>query len=110
MSRIVHLGLGNFHRAHQAIYTQDANAAARDDWRITGVSFRNRGLVETLRRQHGRYTVLEVGPGQLLLALQHCQSGVFGDELDKVCELKSQLWQISHAHPNHDRTVAELPP
>ncbi len=58
MNRIVHLGLGNFHRAHQAVYTQDA----RDGWRITAVSFRNRELVTALRAQHGRYTVLEVGP------------------------------------------------
>ncbi|MEP6631960.1 MAG: mannitol dehydrogenase family protein [Lapillicoccus sp.] len=66
MSRIVHLGLGSFHRAHQAVYTQDARAHTghpTDDWRITAVSFRNRDLVTALRAQHGRYTVLEVGPG-----------------------------------------------
>ncbi len=66
MPRIVHLGLGSFHRAHQAVYTQDANRHTQygaGDWRITGVSFRNRDLVAALRAQHGRYTVLEVGPG-----------------------------------------------
>jgi len=62
VSRIVHLGLGNFHRAHQAVYTQDANSAAHHEWRITAVSFRNRNLVQAMRAQHGRYTVLEVGP------------------------------------------------
>jgi fructuronate reductase len=60
VSRIVHLGLGNFHRAHQAVYTQDAPGAG---WGITAVSFRNRGLVQALRAQECRYTVLEVGPG-----------------------------------------------
>jgi fructuronate reductase len=60
VSRIVHLGLGNFHRAHQAVYTENAPGA---DWRITAVSFRNRGLVQALRAQDCRYTVLEVGPG-----------------------------------------------
>jgi len=62
VSRIVHLGLGSFHRAHQAVYTQDANSAAHHEWRITAVSFRNRNLVQAMRAQHGRYTVLEVGP------------------------------------------------
>ena len=63
MSRVVHLGLGSFHRAHQAVYTQRANALTATDHRITAVSFRNRALVESLRAQGGRYTVLEVGPG-----------------------------------------------
>lgn len=63
MSRIVHLGLGNFHRAHQAVYTQDAHQPDGRDWRITSVSFRNRRLVQTMRDQRCRYTVLEVGPG-----------------------------------------------
>ena len=63
MSRVVHLGLGNFHRAHQAVYTQSANGRTGSDDRITAVSFRNRDLVRAMRAQHGRYTVLEVGPG-----------------------------------------------
>ena len=63
MSRAVHLGLGSFHRAHQAVYTQTANRVTGSDRRITGVSLRNRDLVTALRAQGGRYTVLEVGPG-----------------------------------------------
>jgi len=35
---IVHLGLGAFHRAHQAVYTEDAIAAAGGDWGIAGVA------------------------------------------------------------------------
>ncbi|UWP79776.1 mannitol dehydrogenase family protein [Dactylosporangium fulvum] len=56
MPRIVHLGLGNFHRGHQAVYTQLAGG----DWRITGIARSNRALVETLRRQEMRYTVLTI--------------------------------------------------
>ena len=55
--RVVHLGLGNFHRAHQAVYTADAG----DGWEITGVAHRRRDLVDTLRAQGGRYTVVEIG-------------------------------------------------
>ncbi|SHH34023.1 fructuronate reductase [Jatrophihabitans endophyticus] len=56
MTRIVHLGLGSFHRAHQAVYT----AAAGGDWSITGVAHRSRRVVDALRAQQLHYTVLTV--------------------------------------------------
>ena len=38
---IVHLGLGAFHRAHQAVYTQDALATGgSNSWGICGVTQR----------------------------------------------------------------------
>jgi fructuronate reductase len=54
---IVHLGLGAFHRAHQAVYTQDAGG-----WDICGVAFRNRSVVDALRANGHRYTVISRGP------------------------------------------------
>ncbi|MFO7921897.1 MAG: mannitol dehydrogenase family protein [Nioella sp.] len=51
MPRILHLGLGNFHRAHQAWHT----AHAGGDWRITGVVMGNTVLFETLTTQNGAY-------------------------------------------------------
>ena len=57
---IVHIGLGPFHRAHQAVYTEDAMAASGDPgWGILGVNLRSAGVVEQLHRQDGLYTVLE---------------------------------------------------
>lgn len=56
--RIVHLGIGAFHRAHQAVYTQDA-ITADDGWRITGVSLRSPQVRDTLAPQDGLYTVTE---------------------------------------------------
>src|SRR5712691_1482915 len=38
---IVHLGIGAFHRAHQAVYTSDAIARAGGAWGICGVSLRS---------------------------------------------------------------------
>ena len=38
---IVHLGIGAFHRAHQAVYTDDAIAHAGGNWGICGVSLRS---------------------------------------------------------------------
>jgi len=58
----VHLGLGAFHRAHQAVYTEDAIAEGGGDWGICGVAPRSRGVPDALARQDGLYTVLTKGP------------------------------------------------
>ena len=58
---MVHLGLGNFFRAHQAWYTADA-AADADGWRIAAFTGRSPGVAEALNAQQGRYTLLIRGP------------------------------------------------
>lgn len=58
---IVHLGLGAFHKAHQAVYTDDALAARGGDWRIRGVSLRSPEAAEALNPQGGCYTLLTRG-------------------------------------------------
>lgn len=54
---VVHLGVGAFHRAHQAVYTDAAVAAAGGDWGIVGVSMRKPDVAEALSPQDGLYTV-----------------------------------------------------
>jgi fructuronate reductase len=56
---IVHLGIGAFHRAHQAVHTEDAG----DGWGICGVSQRSPDVVDRLAPQDGLYSVLVRGPG-----------------------------------------------
>jgi fructuronate reductase len=57
---IVHLGLGAFHRAHQAVFTEAAMAATGDiQWGICGVTQRSRDVVEQLVPQDGLYSVVE---------------------------------------------------
>lgn len=58
---IVHIGIGAFHRAHQAVYTDDALAAIGGNWRITGVSLRGTEVADALNPQDGRYTLLVRG-------------------------------------------------
>lgn len=61
---IVHLGIGAFHRAHQAVYTELAAAASgRDDWGIAGVTQRSASVRDQLLPQDGLYGVLERGRG-----------------------------------------------
>jgi fructuronate reductase len=55
---IVHLGIGAFHRAHQAVFTEEAVAARGGPWGICGVTLRSRAVVDQLAPQDGLYTVL----------------------------------------------------
>ncbi|MGI8310754.1 mannitol dehydrogenase family protein [Saccharopolyspora hattusasensis] len=60
---IAHLGLGAFHKAHQAVFTEDAMLAAGDRrWGICGVTQRSGRAAALLAPQDCRYTVLERGP------------------------------------------------
>ena len=54
---IVHIGIGAFHRAHQAVYTDDAMTAGDRDWGIIGVSLRSGDVAAQLSPQDGLYTV-----------------------------------------------------
>lgn len=56
---IVHLGIGAFHRGHQAVYTHDAMHKNGGDWRITGVSLRSASVAKQLNPQDGLFTVSE---------------------------------------------------
>lgn len=53
---IVHFGIGAFHRAHQAVCTDDAIRASGDIWGITGVSLRSPAVAAQLNPQDGLYT------------------------------------------------------
>jgi fructuronate reductase len=54
---IVHLGIGAFHRAHQAVFTEDAMAAEAGDWGIIGASLQRPDVPDALAQQNGLYTV-----------------------------------------------------
>ncbi len=54
---IVHLGIGAFHRAHQAVHTEDAVAEDGGEWGICGVTQRTRAVVDQLAPQDGLYTL-----------------------------------------------------
>lgn len=66
---IVHFGIGAFHRAHQAVYTDDAMAAGDADWRIIGVSLRSADVAEQLNPQDGLYTLAQRSTDQVAARL-----------------------------------------
>ncbi|MFG3338962.1 mannitol dehydrogenase family protein [Glycomyces sp. NPDC048151] len=55
-SGVLHIGAGAFHRAHQAVYTDDT------DWGITVVAPRSRGVIDALAEQDGLFSVATLGP------------------------------------------------
>ena len=60
---IVHLGVGAFHRAHQAVYVDDCLASGEAGWGIVGASLRSTDTRDALGPQDGLYTLAVRGSG-----------------------------------------------
>ncbi|MGO8914223.1 MAG: mannitol dehydrogenase family protein [Bradyrhizobium sp.] len=54
---IVHLGIGSFHRAHQAVYTDSILAGGDPRWGIIGASLRSPDTRDALKAQDYLYTL-----------------------------------------------------
>lgn len=63
-SGIVHIGIGAFHKAHQAVFTDDVLNMHGGDWRITAVSLRRPDARDQLEKQNSLYTVVEKSDGE----------------------------------------------
>ncbi len=85
--RHVHLGLGNFFRAHQAWYTERAPDAA--DWGIAAFTGRSVALAEALAAQGGVYTLVT--------------RAADGDQFAVVSSLSA-----AHAATDHERWLGYL--
>ena len=59
---VVHLGIGAFHRAQTAVYSDDALSIEGGDWGICGVSLRSPDVRDRLAPQDGLYTAVEKSP------------------------------------------------
>ncbi|HVJ38891.1 MAG TPA: mannitol dehydrogenase family protein [Stenotrophomonas sp.] len=58
---VVHLGIGAFHRAHQAVYF-DQVLAHEPQWAVCGVSLRSAEVRDALQPQDGLYALELLGP------------------------------------------------
>ena len=62
VARIVHIGFGAFHRAHQALFTDHLLNKGNSDWAICEVNIvGGEELINDIRKQDHLYTVLEKG-------------------------------------------------
>lgn len=55
---VVHLGIGAFHRAHQAVVFDDALASGDLRWGVLGASLRSAGVRDQLAPQDGLYSLV----------------------------------------------------
>lgn len=87
---VVHLGLGAFHRAHQAMVFDQLLTAGDTRWGIHGVGMTRPDLVDQLRAQDGLYAV-RVADGQ----------GV-------TWQVPGALWRMSVATTERDAVVQAI--
>lgn len=66
---IVHLGIGAFHRAHQAAYFNQLIAIGDPRWGIVGVSMRSSTVADQLNPQDGLYTLVNRAPSGETLSI-----------------------------------------
>lgn len=62
---IAHIGVGGFHRAHEAIYTDRALARpGQEGWGICGINLlpQDAAMAAAMKKQDGLYTVSEMAP------------------------------------------------
>ncbi|MBT2531157.1 mannitol dehydrogenase family protein [Arthrobacter sp. ISL-48] len=86
--RIVHLGLGAFHRSHQAWYTQHAPDAA--DWGIAAFTGRRPDAALALAAQDGLFTIIDrSGNGDDFEVIGSIVEAVDGADVGRLCELVS---------------------
>ncbi|MGO4894307.1 mannitol dehydrogenase family protein [Flavobacterium sp. W21_SRS_FM6] len=83
---IVHLGPGAFHRAHQAVYTDNAMEFG-GDWGICAVSMRSTGVRDELAEQDNIYTlaIIDEQPSyQVISAIKEVL--VLGEQREQVMQ------------------------
>ena len=84
--RIVHLGLGAFHRSHQAWFTAHAPDAA--EWGIAAFTGRRPDAAHTLAAQDGVFTLVERGPhGDRFELVRSIAAAVDGADTARLEEL-----------------------
>ncbi|KJV35905.1 mannitol dehydrogenase family protein [Pantoea sp. SM3] len=91
-TRMVHIGFGAFHRAHQALAT-DKLAAEGSDWGYCEVNLNSGALIQALRQQDLLYTLTEMADSSLHTRVIGVVTQALhgkGDGIDAVIEAMSQ--------------------
>lgn len=95
-TRIVHLGAGPLHRAHQALYADDM-LEHDPRWGIFAVTLRNSAMAEALQAQDGLYTLLtadgDIETARVIGSLSHiaCLETARDDVLSALISPRTQV-------------------
>lgn len=109
--RIVHLGLGAFHRSHQAWYT--ARAADADLWGIAAYSGRSAALADALNAQGGLYTLIVRSPdddrAEVISGIARAHGGSeFGRFLDDVSAPATAILTLTITEAAYSSTETDV--
>ena len=85
---VLHFGIGNFHRAHQAVYCDDLLNSGDTQWGITGVSLRSSTMRDALEPQDYLYTLALLGEATKCRIIGAIKDVLFApDDPDAVIDL-----------------------
>jgi len=93
---IVHLGIGAFHRGHQAVFTEDAIEKNGGDWGIIGASLQRDDVPAALRRQDCLYTAETLGTAASFRVMGVLRQALFAPR-DCVALLEALCAPTTHA-------------
>ena len=97
---IVHLGIGAFHRAHQAVFTEDAvdakGGAKNNDWGIIGASLQRPEVPDALAAQDCLYTVEALGAATPYRVMGVLRQALFARR-DRAALLEALAAPTTHA-------------
>ena len=111
---VVHIGVGAFHRAHQAAFFDDILRAGDRRWSIIGLSPRSPAAEQALRPQDGLYTLIERSArGETIRVRGAIQSvaAIAGRErlaLDVMAAPRTHLVSLTITEKGYVRETADL--
>lgn len=109
---IVHLGIGAFHRAHQAVYTDEVLQSGLGNWAICGVSLRGPGVRDQMLPQKGLYTVAEkTGSGETYRVIGAVREVLFAPDdrtavLDRMSDPATSIVSLTMTEKGYCRNPA----
>ncbi len=105
---IVHLGLGNFHRAHLAVYTAQAVRETGGDWGIFAYSSHDSALARGMRAQDLLYSVVELSPTAEAAYVPGIHTGAVGYDgdvslvLDEIAKAGTKIVSLTVTEAGYD--------
>ncbi|WP_028032471.1 mannitol dehydrogenase family protein [Chelativorans sp. J32] len=126
---IVHLGVGAFHRAHQAAYIDSCLAAGERGWGIVGASLRSADTRDALSPQNGLYTlsiqnaagenlrvigslrqllVAPENPAALVSRMSHSSTRIVTLTVTEKAYMRNAAGALDLSHPDVASDIADL--
>ncbi len=87
---IVHIGLGNFHRAHLALYTAQAVGQFGGNWGIFAYSLRSTSIADAMSSQDLLYSIVTISPTSKAINIPGIHTAAIGGP-GRVSEVLAEI-------------------